>query len=117
MHRPNKVLASCAPLVPWWDQLKVISHLAERTTIKKQHATRFSASLPALRRGMHKMQVRCEYIRPCWSAKERPLLNASVPRVCTTDISEPVTFLSAMLLLLRWPVSGSYQGEIEPCQK
>ena len=118
MHKQSRVSANKEPsLVPLWNKLTVIAHLVEQTTQQIQHATRFSAGCTAVRRGMHKMYAWCEYIRPRWSGSERLLLIASVPREGTTDISEPVTFLSAMLLLLRCPVSGSYQGEIEPCQK
>ena len=71
MHIPSRVSASCPLQVPWWNQLKVIAHLAKRTTIQMQHATRFSAGCTAVRRGMHKMHAWCEYMRARWSAIRR----------------------------------------------
>jgi hypothetical protein len=114
MYMPSSVSASCALQVPWWNQLKVIAHLAEQTTIQMQHAPRFTAGCTALWRGMHKMQVRCEHIRARWSAKERLLLIASVPR---EDISDPITLKYATLTLLRCLGRDSLQGVIQLCQK
>src|SRR6266566_7647843 len=91
MHIQSSISANKVPLlVPWWNQLTVIAHLAERTTLQMQHATRFSAGRTALRRGMHKMYAWCEHSCPRWSAKERFLLIASVPREGTADNSDLV---------------------------
>jgi hypothetical protein len=117
MHMPSSVSASCALQVPWWNQLKVIAHLAKQTTIQMQHATRFSAGCTALRRGLYKMHAWRKHIRPRWSAKKRRFLIASVPRESTTGISDLINLMSATLTLLRCLVRGSLHREIQPCQK
>jgi hypothetical protein len=114
MHIPSRASASCPLQVPLWNQLTVIAHLAKRTTIQMQHATRFSAGCTAVRRGMHKMYAWCEYMCARWSGSERLLLIASVPR---EDISDPITLKYATLTLLRCLGRDSLQGVIQLCQK
>ena len=103
MHMPSRVSASCALQVPWWNQLKVIAHLAEQILIQ--------------RRGLYKMHAWRKHIRPRWSAKKRRFLIASVPRESTTGISDLINLRSAMLTLLRCLVRGPLHGERQPCQK
>ncbi len=78
MHMQSRLPASRGPMVPSWNQLKVIAHLMERTISQVQHATASSTGFTALRRGRHKMQVWCEHIHPCWHAYERLYLVASM---------------------------------------
>ena len=117
MHILSRASASCSSLVPLWNQLTVIAHLAERSTKQMHHVTRFSAGSIALRRGMHKRYAWYEYIRPRWSGSERLLLIASVPREGTTDISDLVILRSTALTLLRCLGRDSLQGVIQLCQK
>ena len=66
---------------------------------------------------MHKIQVRCAYIRPRWSAWERLHLVASVPREGTVNVFDLITLTYVSLTVLRWQASGSLQGETKLCQK
>jgi len=105
MHMPSSIQ------VPSWSPLLVIAHLAERTTIQMQHATRFPVGFPTWKRGMHKMLAWSEHLRPRRAVRQRLLLSASVSREGITDISDLITLMSATFTLLRCPFRGSPQGE------
>jgi hypothetical protein len=77
MYMDGSVSASSLQLIPSWNQLKVISQLAKRTTM--QHAMRFTAGLLAWRRDVHKMQAWGWHSHPRWSTKERRLLKPLYP--------------------------------------
>ena len=117
MHMPSRVSASCTTLVPSRNQVNVIAHLIERTTIQVQHAILFSTGFTALRRGMQKMQGWCEHMRPRWSAKQRLHLIAAVPREGTVNISDLITPTYGKLVVLKRLAKGCLQREIQLCQK
>jgi hypothetical protein len=117
MLKQSRALASCSPLVPLWEQLKVTAHLAERTTIQMQYATRFSEGLPAWRRDKYTMQTWCEHVRPRWSAKERCLMYASVSSEGITDSTDLIALTVASFALFINQVRGSQQEETKLSQK
>jgi hypothetical protein len=113
MRTQSSVSAHYNQHVPVWDQFKVVAHLAARTTIQMQHATRVSADLCAWRRGLQKMRLWCEQQRPRWSASTRSTRVQSGGIIVTPGV---ITLLSTWLTLLISLASGFQQRERQPCQ-
>jgi hypothetical protein len=113
MQRQSSVSANYASLMPVWDQFKLIAHLAERTTIQVQHATRVSADLCAWRRGLQKLRLLTPQLRPRWSMHPRSACVQSGGTIVTKGV---ITLLSTWFALLIRLASTFPQGERQPCQ-
>ncbi len=98
MHLLNNVSRKDALLVPLWNQLKALAHLAEQTSTQMQHATRICPGFLVWRRVMQKVQAWSEQMCPHRSAAERHLLIALMPREGTTKISDLIILMSATLM-------------------
>jgi hypothetical protein len=116
MRMQISVSASCTPLVPSWNQFKVIAHQMGRPTILVRYILFSSRVFTALRRGMQKVQVWREHSRSRWSAQERLHQNAAVSREDTISISNLIALIYASLRHLRSLARSSLQGEIQLCQ-
>lgn len=116
MYMLNDVSRKDALLVPLWNQLKGIAHLAEQTSAQMQHATRICPGFLAWRRGMQKIQAWSQQMCHRRSAAERRLLIACMPREGTTKIADLIILMSAAAMSRRHLVIGCLHGERQLCQ-